>query len=313
MARARALYRRSLLPLAILATLPAPLASAAEDVDTRRFPKLVRLLLASGGGRSPEGAARREGPPRVPADLLGPARPQLRARPPTSSRTPSAPPGRGPTSSSRTRTRRAPRPAAGRCWRSSAGPRRSAGLDDGRTPVRQPGLRPRGRAGEPETWVYRDRPGRPYTFTRAELSSPSTPSAASRRGASSTRTCGARRRRTSSGPRSTTAAGPTATSCRSPAQRGTAAGALDLLTTPRSDFPLAAETKLVMRGPKGEALVAGLVRFPPPAAGGAAPGARLARGPGRRRERADRGERGAGQPRRPPPPTAPSWRPGACR
>jgi hypothetical protein len=54
-------------------------------------------------------------------------------------------------------------------------------------------------------------------------------------------------------------------------QLGGAVGALELLTTPRSDFPLAAETKLIMRGTTGEALVAGLARIPPPAAGGVAP------------------------------------------
>jgi GWxTD domain-containing protein len=43
MARARALC--SLLPLAILTMLPASVLSAAEEVDTRRFPRLVRLLL----------------------------------------------------------------------------------------------------------------------------------------------------------------------------------------------------------------------------------------------------------------------------
>jgi hypothetical protein len=56
------------------------------------------------------------------------------------------------------------------------------------------------------------------------------------------------------------------------ASAGNAAGAIDLLTTPRTDFPLLAETKLVMRGPKGEAFVAGLVRFPPPAGGGSPTG-----------------------------------------
>jgi GWxTD domain-containing protein len=54
------------------------------------------------------------------------------------------------------------------------------------------------------------------------------------------------------------------------AQVGGGAGALDLLATPRSDFPLQAETKLVMRGPKGDAVVAGLIRFPAPPPGGAA-------------------------------------------
>jgi hypothetical protein len=45
---------------------------------------------------------------------------------------------------------------------------------------------------------------------------------------------------------------------------------LDLLTEPRSDFPLAVETKLVTRGPKGT-FVAGLARIPPREKGGAAP------------------------------------------
>ena len=39
-------------------------------------------------------------------------------------------------------------------------------------------------------------------------------------------------------------------------------GARALLSQPRSDFPLAAESKLLMRAPKGEAYVAGLVSAP---------------------------------------------------
>jgi hypothetical protein len=49
-----------------------------------------------------------------------------------------------------------------------------------------------------------------------------------------------------------------------PATRG---GARDLLATPRADFPLTAETKLMMRGPKGDAYLAGLVRASAGAAG----------------------------------------------
>jgi len=45
MARVRGLCRRSLLPVALLASLPAPVAWAAGEIDTRRFPKIVRLLL----------------------------------------------------------------------------------------------------------------------------------------------------------------------------------------------------------------------------------------------------------------------------
>ncbi len=46
---------------------------------------------------------------------------------------------------------------------------------------------------------------------------------------------------------------------------GGAAGARELLASPRTDFPLAVETKLVLRGPKGEAWAAGLVRLSPTA------------------------------------------------
>ena len=44
---------------------------------------------------------------------------------------------------------------------------------------------------------------------------------------------------------------------------GGVAGALALLAAPRADFPLGVESKLVMRGPRGEAWVAGLVRLSP--------------------------------------------------
>ena len=53
------------------------------------------------------------------------------------------------------------------------------------------------------------------------------------------------------------------------AAAGAGAGARALLAAPRKDFPLAAETKLLMRGPKGEAYVAGLVRASAGAAGDA--------------------------------------------
>jgi GWxTD domain-containing protein len=55
------------------------------------------------------------------------------------------------------------------------------------------------------------------------------------------------------------------------ATAGGAASARALLAAPRTDFPLAAEPKLVMRGPKGEAWVAGLVRLSPAASTPAGP------------------------------------------
>ena len=127
-------------------------------------------------------------------------------------------------------------------------------------------------ARQAETWVYRDRPGRAFTFTRAELLIPFDAECRFAEGGildhDLRRAAAANVVRPEIGYRR----GPDGHLVPLAAQRGTAAGALDLLTTPRADFPLAAETKLVMRAPKGEALVAGLARFPPPAAGGAAPG-----------------------------------------
>jgi GWxTD domain-containing protein len=117
---------------------------------------------------------------------------------------------------------------------------------------------------EPETWVYRDRPQLPYSFTGAELKVAFDPECRYaeggvladdlRRAAAAfvTRpdiayTLGSDGHLTPLG--AAVAAGPAA-----------GAGARGLLATPRSDFPLAAEPKLVMRGTKGEAYVAGLVR-----------------------------------------------------
>ena len=129
-----------------------------------------------------------------------------------------------------------------------------------------------GSTREPETWVYRDRPGLPFHFTGAELRVLFDPEC--RFGEGGILADDLRRAAAVLVTRTDLAynRGPDGHLVPLSAQRGTAAGALDLLTTPRSDFALAAETKLVMRAPKGEALVAGLARFPPPAAGGAAPG-----------------------------------------
>ena len=122
----------------------------------------------------------------------------------------------------------------------------------------------------PETWTYRNRPGQPFSFTRAELrvafdpecrfdeagillqdlrraaqSKVARPEIAYRRGADR-----------HLGPLVSAAAG-----------AGAAGDARALLAAPRQDFPLVAETKLVMRGPKGEAYVAGLLRASAAASG----------------------------------------------
>jgi GWxTD domain-containing protein len=119
---------------------------------------------------------------------------------------------------------------------------------------------------EPETWVYRDRPALPYTFTGAELRIPFDPEC---RYAEDAGIMGADLRRAaaafvtrpdiayepgSGGHLVLPIAGAVAGT--SPAMAGAAA----LLASPRKDFPLALEPKLSMRGPKGEAYVAGLVQ-----------------------------------------------------
>ena len=276
---------------------------------------------------------RRQGPPRVPEDLLGPARSRRRAPRPTSSRTTCAPSGSRPTSSSRTRTRRArrpgcgqvlaaPRPARRRSWQGDVpaygaqpghgdGHRARPGRD-----VRQHGLPARGldaRAGD--LGLPRPaRPALPFTGRRAARS-PSTPSAASPRAASSLEDL----HRAAAGARHAARPRPTSRgrdghlvplAGRSRRQRG-AAPAISS-PHPATDFPLAAETKLVMRGPKGEALVAG----PRPALARRAGGGARARcrSPSQAADASGQAvvsaAREASWPRRP---TARSWRPGACR
>jgi GWxTD domain-containing protein len=133
-----------------------------------------------------------------------------------------------------------------------------------------------GAGREPETWVYRDRPHLPYKFTGAEIriafdsecrfaeggilagdlqraaaAFVTRPDLAYSRGSDGRLV-----------PLAAAAA----------ASTGVSSGARALLAAPRSDFPLAAESKLLMRGPKGEAYVAGLVRA---SAGAVAAPARL--------------------------------------
>ena len=121
-----------------------------------------------------------------------------------------------------------------------------------------------GSTREPETWVYRDRPGLPYHFTGAELRVAFDSECRFAEGGilagDLDRTAAALvtrpdlvASRGSDGrlvPLAATAA----------ASSGASGGARALLAAPRTDFPLAAESKLLIRAPKGEAYVAGLVR-----------------------------------------------------
>jgi GWxTD domain-containing protein len=128
-----------------------------------------------------------------------------------------------------------------------------------------------GATHEPETWVYRDRPGLPYTFTGAELRIALDAECRYAEGAG---ILGDDLRRAAAAfvtrPEIAYTRGsdghllPLAAA----AAAGTAAGAgaRELLAAPRTDFPLAAESKLLLRAPKGEAYVAGLVRAAPGAA-----------------------------------------------
>jgi len=269
MALARELRGRSLLLIAILASLPAPGASAAEEIDTRRFPKVVRLLLV------PEETAllkelrnekdrvefqrifwaRRDPTPGTAANELEDA---VRAAWAQADDFFSYPNQKG----SET--------GCGQVLALLGRPEEIRGLTTGTRFDNQAFTREGSR--QSETWVYRDRPGRAYTFTRAELliafDADCRFGEGGILGQDLQRAAAANVVRPEIGYRR----GPDGRLVPLSAQRDTAAGALDLLTTPRADFPLAAETKLVMRGPKGVALVAGLARIPPPAAGGAAPG-----------------------------------------
>jgi GWxTD domain-containing protein len=134
-----------------------------------------------------------------------------------------------------------------------------------------------GSTREPETWVYRDRPGLPYSFTGAELR---VALDAECRYAEGAGILGDDLRRAAAAfvtrPDIAYSRGsdghlaPLAAAAA--ASGGTSAGARELLASPRTDFPLAAESKLLLRAPKGEAYVAGLVHT---VAGAASAPARL--------------------------------------
>ena len=278
MARARALCRRSLVPLAILASLPTVL-SAAGDVDTRRFPKVVRLLLV------PEEAAllkelhdekdrlefqrifwaRRDPDPATPANDRRDAWVKAVARADELFATPGE---------------RGAQTGCGQVFLLLGDPREVTGRD-----VVAYGAHPHGEgtthdpgettyrnlkegARRPETWIYRSQGGDGFQFPGGELRIAMDEACRFAEGGLVLDELRRAARAWVVRPELDYRVGPDGHLVRLEALAaavGSAVGARDLLASPRTDFPLAVETKLVLRGPKGEAWAAGLVRLSPTA------------------------------------------------
>ncbi len=123
----------------------------------------------------------------------------------------------------------------------------------------------------PEVWVYRDRPGRPFTFTGAELKIELDSECRYAEGAG---ILGEDLRKAAAAfvtqPEIGYARGGDGhlLPLSAAASVDAGAGVRALLAAPRSDFPLEVEAKLAMRAAKGEAYLAGLVSAKPPAQGG---------------------------------------------
>jgi GWxTD domain-containing protein len=110
-----------------------------------------------------------------------------------------------------------------------------------------------------ETWTYRDRPGQPFSFTRAELRVAFDPECRFSEGGILLQDLQRAARALVVRPEIALRRGadgrlvPLAAAL-------PAGGASALFAAPREDFPLGVESKLMMRAPKGEAYVAGLLR-----------------------------------------------------
>jgi GWxTD domain-containing protein len=126
---------------------------------------------------------------------------------------------------------------------------------------------------EPEAWVYRDRPGLPYTFTGAELKVEFDSECRYAEGgvvADDLQRAAAAYVTRPDLAYDRGSDGHLVPLGAAPASASAGPGARELLATPRTDFPLAVESKLLMRGPKGDAYVAGLVQTSAGAASGPA-------------------------------------------
>lgn len=150
----------------------------------------------------------------------------------------------------------------------SAGSATSPGRYDNLAYVRE------GATREPETWVYRDRPGRPFRFTGAELRLSFDSECRFAEGGIVKEDLDRAAEALVTRPQLGFSRGsdghlvPLQAAALAAEAAGT--GAAALFASPRSDFPLVAETKLLMRRPNGEAYVAGLLRASAAAAGGPA-------------------------------------------
>ena len=113
-----------------------------------------------------------------------------------------------------------------------------------------------------ETWVYRDRPGRPFAFTNAELRIAFDPECRLTEGGILAQDLRRAAAALVTRPDIGYARAADGRLVPPAAMPGGATGAIDLLAAPRTDFPLTAEAHLTLRAPKGEALVAGLARWP---------------------------------------------------
>ncbi len=274
---------RPLLLLApVLAAWPAlagsiPAAADAAPVDTKRFPRLVHLLLLPEEESLLDGLrddgdrrifqaifwARRDPTPGTAANEFEDA---VRAIWSQSDELYSSPTRKGSETGCGQVLALLGRPEE--ILGKSAGSATSPGRYDNLAYVRE------GAAREPETWVYRERPGRPFRFTAAELRLSFDSDCRFAEGGIVKEDLGRAAavlvtrpelgyRRGSDGHLVPLQAALAATAA--------SAGAAALFASPRTDFPLAAETKLVMRGPGGEAYVAGLLRAAAGASGGPVP------------------------------------------
>jgi len=143
----------------------------------------------------------------------------------------------------------------GRGWDTADSTAAKAGKFDNMAYLREGGTR------EPENWVYRDRPGLPYSFTGAELRILFDAECKFAEGAGFVADDLQRAAATFvTRPDVGYERGSDGHLVPPPPAAAASAGARELLAAPRNDFPLATESKLLMRGPNGEAYVAGLVR-----------------------------------------------------
>lgn len=294
-ARRRPFPVLSLLVPALAASLPPASGAASGDVDSRRFPRLARILLL------PEEAAvlkdlrddrdrlefqqifwaRRDPTPGTPANefrdnvlAVWARADQLFSYPgQKGSETgcgqvlallgrPEEVLGKGKVGKE---------PVEGEVPRSGSNVAATAAPGSGRQYDSMAYLR-EGSAREPETWVYRDRPGLPYRFTGAELKIEFDAECRYAEGAGFV---GEDLRRAAASfvtrpdlGYARGANGHLVPLAAAAASAGRSAGARALLAAPHSDFPLEVESKLAMRAPRGEAYLAGLLSARPPATGG---------------------------------------------